>query len=184
MSINSNDKLRLFFALWPDDEIRTALMQLQAPMQGRWIPYGNLHLTLAFLGMQPGSVVATAKDILARLQPRDERFVIDKVGYFPRNRVAWAGTHQVPDGLSALEQELNAALTERGIAYDRHGTFKPHITLARDASLPADIVFEPVVWRAHHVALVQSVTGSGGSVYEVLASRSLLEPAQGGSSSS
>src|SRR5688572_4527406 len=105
MSIKPNDNLRLFFALWPDDETRTALMQLQAPMQGRWIPYGNLHLTLAFLGMQPASVVATAKEILARLQPREETFIIDKVGYFPRNRVAWAGGHHVPEGLAALEQE-------------------------------------------------------------------------------
>lgn len=184
MSINPNDKLRLFFALWPDDAVKTALMQLQAPMQGRWIPYGNLHLTLAFLGMQPASVVTTAKEILAQLQPRDETLVIDKVGYFPRNRVAWAGTHQVPDGLASLEQELHSALSARGIAYDRHGTFKPHITLARDASLPADIVFDPIVWRAHHVVLVQSITGSDGSVYEVVASRSLHDPAQGGNASS
>ncbi|WP_151636625.1 RNA 2',3'-cyclic phosphodiesterase [Noviherbaspirillum aerium] len=180
MSINTNEKLRLFFALWPGDEVRTALMQLQAPMQGRWIPYGNLHLTLAFLGMQPASVITTAKEILAHLQPRDDTLIIDKVGYFPRNRVAWAGTHQLPQGLAALEQELFAALNARGITYDRHSEFKPHITLARDATLPADVVFEPIAWRADTVALVQSTTGSGGSVYEVLASRSLREPAQGG----
>lgn len=179
MSINTNDRLRLFFALWPDDEVRTALMQLQAPMQGRWIPYGNLHLTLAFLGMQPASVVAQAKEILAYLPSRDDTIILDKVGYFPRNRVAWAGATKVPEGLEALEQDLYSALTARGIEYDRHSKFKPHITLARDASLPADIVFEPIAWRADQIVLVQSTTGSSGSVYEVLGSRSLREPAQG-----
>jgi len=178
MSISNNDRQRLFFALWPDDEVRTGLMQLQAPMQGRWIPYGNLHLTLAFLGMQPASVIAAGKEILARLPSRDDTIVIDKVGYFPRNRVAWAGATHVPEGLAALEQDLYSALNAQGIGYDRHSKFKPHITLARDASLPADIVFDPITWRADNLVLVQSTTGSGGSVYEVIASRSLREPPQ------
>lgn len=175
MNAGNTDKLRLFFALWPDDATRAALLQLQAGMRGRIIPYNNLHLTLAFLGQQPASLLADTKDVLSRLSPSTILLTLDRVGYFPRNRIAWVGTHQVPETLISLQQELAEALDQRAIAFDRQKTFKPHITLARDASLPPDLTFSPIPWRANHVALVQSVTKAEGSTYELIASRSLDE---------
>ena len=175
MNASTSDTLRLFFALWPDDATRAALMQLQAPMRGRTIPYSNLHLTLAFLGQQPAALLPDAKDVLSRLSAPAAMLSLDRVGYFPRNRIAWIGMHQVPDALVMLQQQLSEALTERGIAFDNQKKFKPHITLARDASLPPDLAFAPIPWRANHVALVQSVTKAEGAVYELVASRSLDE---------
>lgn len=175
MNASTSDTLRLFFALWPDDATRAALMQLQAPMHGRTIPYSNLHLTLAFLGQQPTALLPDAKDVLSRLSAPAAMLSLDRVGYFPRNRIAWVGMHQVPDALVMLQQQLSEALTERGIAFDNQKKFKPHITLARDASLPPDLAFAPIPWRASYVALVQSVTKAEGAVYELVASRSLDE---------
>jgi 2'-5' RNA ligase len=175
MNANTTDSLRLFFALWPDDETRTALMQLQAPLQGRRIAYDNLHLTLAFLGQQPASVLPDLKQILTHLPPSPSTLTLDRIGYFNRNRIAWAGMHDVPDTLLKLQQELADALVRHGIAFDNQHGFKPHVTLARDATLPPDIIFTPVVWRASQVALVQSATRAGGASYRVLASRSLDE---------
>lgn len=171
-----SDTLRLFYALWPDDATRTALQQLQAPMRGRTIPYSNLHLTLAFLGQQPATVLPQAKDILLHLSAQPIPLMLDRVGYFPRNRIAWIGMHQVPDELVAVQQELAQALQQRGIAFDNRQPFKPHVTLARDASLPPDLTFDPIPWRASDVALVQSITHAEGALYEVLASRSLDAP--------
>lgn len=175
MNANTTDTLRLFFALWPDDATRTALQQLQASIRGRLIPYSNLHLTLAFLGAQPATLLADAKDLLTHLSASAASVSLDRVGYFSRNRIAWIGTHQVPAELIALELELSAALKDCGIAIDSKQTFKPHITLARDAELPPDIAFAPIPWRCDHVALVQSVTKPEGASYEVIASRSLDE---------
>ena len=53
--------LRLFFALWPGDALRTALAAAAAPavaqVAGQAVPPGNLHVTLAFLGPVPGSAL-------------------------------------------------------------------------------------------------------------------------------
>lgn len=176
MDTYTTESLRLFFALWPDDATRTALVQLQAPMQGRIVPYGNLHLTLAFLGQQPATVLADAQKILTHLSTPTPTLVLDRLGYFTRNRIAWIGSHATPPGLPALQQELTNALIANGISFNNQPSFKPHITLARDASLPPDITFDPLLWRADRVALVQSITDVHGSAYRVLASRSLDVP--------
>lgn len=169
MTANATETLRLFFALWPDDATRIALKQLQAPIKGRSVPHNNLHLTLAFLGQQPASIISTAKEILSRLSSPTAPLKLDQLGYFTRKRIAWVGTHQIPAELVSLQQELSAALQQHHIPFDERKDFKPHITLARDASLPPDMVFEPFVWRAEHVALVQS----DGNAYRLLASRTL-----------
>ncbi|HEY8607432.1 MAG TPA: RNA 2',3'-cyclic phosphodiesterase [Noviherbaspirillum sp.] len=183
MMASPSENVRLFLALWPDDTTRNALMQLQAPLRGRLVPYRNLHLTLAFLGLQPVETVNACKDILMHLGSPAPVLRLDKVGYFARNRIAWAGAHAAPPELMTLYEELSASLTHHGIGGDRQ-SFKPHVTLARDASMPVDMTFTPIVWRASHVTLVQSKTGPGGSAYEVIASRSLDEkiwiPDEGG----
>lgn len=146
------DTLRLFLALWPDDNVRNALVQLQAPLQGRLVPYANLHLTLAFLGLQPPSTVDVCKDVLMRASARQIVLRLDKVGYFARNRVAWVGAHSSPPELLSLHDELGAALAHHGLTGERQ-QFKPHITLARDASMPMDMTFTPIEWRASQLVL-------------------------------
>ncbi|MGH8806283.1 MAG: RNA 2',3'-cyclic phosphodiesterase [Noviherbaspirillum sp.] len=173
MNANATEMLRLFFALWPDDATRTSLMQLQALIRGRTVLYNNLHLTLAFLGPQPAAVLASAKEILTHLSSPATSLTLDRLGYFTRKRLAWVGAHQVPDELVSLQKELRDGLLQRGITFDDRKDFKAHITLARDASLPPDIVFDPIVWHASQVALVQSATDDQGTAYRVLASRSL-----------
>lgn len=173
MNANTSESLRLFFALWPDDLTRGELVQLQQSIQGRRIPYGNLHITLAFLGQQPASQLPVLKEILMHLPSMPLSLTLDRVAYFSRNRIAWAGMHAVPDSLVALQQNLAQALTQAGISFDNQPKFKPHITLARDAAPPPDVVFTPITWNANHAALVQSVMKPGGSNYEVLALRRL-----------
>jgi 2'-5' RNA ligase len=175
MNANTTESLRLFFALWPDDETRTALTQLQVPIRGRKIAYDNLHLTLAFLGQQPASVLPALKQILTHLSPSTPILTLDRIGYFSRNRIAWAGMHAVPDTLLKLQQELAQAIAQHEISFNNQHDFKPHVTLARDATLPPDIIFTPIDWRASQIALVQSATQAEGANYEVLATRSLDE---------
>lgn len=167
--------MRLFFALWPDVTTRAALKQLQAPIRGRITPYEHLHLTLAFLGQQPVSLLPTLKDILLHLKSPAPNLLLDRVGYFVRNRIAWAGTHETPRALQMLYRELSEALINQGIAFDSHNPFAPHITLVRDALTPPDLTFAPIRWHANHVALVCSDMRVEGNHYEVIASRSLDE---------
>jgi RNA 2',3'-cyclic 3'-phosphodiesterase len=173
MNASTPESLRLFFALWPDDATRTALLALQAAMRGRLVPYDNLHLTLAFLGQQQAAALPALKDVLAHVPPSPLQLTLDRAGYFTRNRVVWVGMHDTPDALLTLQQELIQDLQRHAVAFRQEHGFKPHVTLARDAALPADLVFTPIVWHAREIALVQSVTDADGTRYSVLASRSL-----------
>lgn len=170
MGEHTGQSKRLFYALWPDDATRTALMALQAHVQGRKTAYQNLHLTLAFLGQQPASLLPALTTILARLPSMPLQLTLDRVGYFTQKRIAWAGMHAVPEGLLALQRALVQELQQHCIAWDGRVGFRPHVTLARDAASLADFAFDPIAWRADHVALVESVTNPEGAVYRVLAS--------------
>lgn len=171
--MNHVESLRLFFALWPDDRTRDALMQLQSRIQGQTTSYRNLHLTLAFLGQQPVALLSDLKEILAHLPRQELTIELDRIGYFTRQRIVWAGTHRVPDNLLALQSQLMKSLGTLQPAPEVRGTFKPHVTLARNAEPPEDGDFAPIVWHANHIALVKSVTRPTGSLYEVVASRTL-----------
>lgn len=164
--------MRLFYALWPDEATRAALALIQQPLQGRKTRVGNLHITLAFLGEQPATQLTALQSVLAGLAMPALQLTIDQLGYFKRQRIAWAGMQHVPDELYALQQNLSAALSQHQISFDQRNSFKPHVTLARDAPPPPEFSFAPVVWPVGEVALVQSVMEPQGLVYRVLASRS------------
>lgn len=178
MNARTPESLRLFFALWPDDATASALRQLQTGMHGRLTAYSNLHITLVFLGQQPVSLLPDLKDVLAHLPRSEITLRLDHVGYFRRNRIAWVGARELPQDLVSLQQHLVDALRERNVEFRLEHDFKPHITLARDASMPADATFEPIVWRANQVALVKSVTTAERSRYSIVASREIDKDAR------
>jgi 2'-5' RNA ligase len=169
------DSLRLFYALWPDDAARAELMRLQSGLHGRLTRYDNFHITLAFLGQQPAALLPALKEILERLPTGSMTLTLNRSGYFSRNRIAWAGMHAPPDALFELQRSLAQLLVRKQVAYDAQSSFKPHVTLARNASPPSDMVFTPIVWRASQVVLVQSDMQRDGVIYRVLGSRSLDE---------
>ncbi len=165
----SKQSLRLFYALWPDDATREALMHMQARMHGRKTRYENFHLTLAFLGQQPADLLPAMRKILADIRPAQISLVLDRIGYFTQSRIAWAGMHETPAALIALQRDLVQGLAQNNIACNGRSAFRPHVTLARDAAPPEDLPFEPVVWRADHVVLVESTTDREGVIYRVIA---------------
>lgn len=171
----AKETTRLFYALWPDDATRTALMQLQINFGGRLTRYENLHITLAFLGEQPTALLPALKDLLDHLPKSEMTVTLDRLGYFPRNHIAWVGMHEVPDALLTFRSKLVQSLVQQDVSFDNRPAFKPHVTLARDASPPPDIVFNPIIWQVNQAVLVQSKTQPDGISYRVLASRSLDE---------
>jgi 2'-5' RNA ligase len=163
---------RLFFALLPDAATRAALARLQPLAPGRAVPAENLHLTLAFLGRQPGAAVAPLEQVLARLALPPLALRVDTLGYFAGPRIAWAGTTRPPAALLDLQARLMAALQQAGFAPDSHGGFRPHVTLARQAAPPPpDAAFAPLDWRVGRIALLAS--GAADGLYRTLAERSL-----------
>lgn len=148
---------KLFFALWPEEAARQALLRLQQPVRGRLIPPEKLHLTMAFLGQQPAEALPVLLAILHAVQMPPLRLEIDCYGYFKRPHIAWAGMRQPPAALLAAQAELMARLEAAGFSAATHGEFKPHITLAREAKeAPAEFSAAPVVWEGARLALVES----------------------------
>ena len=173
-SEHGRDKpLRLFYALWPDESVRETLQFLQARVHGRHIQAGNLHVTLAFLGNQPARHLPLLENVLAELPRTAFSLPIDQLGYFRKNRIAWAGSHVVPAPLIALQESLAETLTRHHIEFDNKKDFQAHITLARDADAPTDQPFEPFTWNVSQVALVQSLQEGSRLAYQILSSRRL-----------
>lgn len=171
------ESLRLFYALWPDERTRAALGRVQSGIHGRSTPYENLHLTLAFLGRRPRALLPALHAVLTRLPMTDITLVLDRLGYFGRHRIAWAGMQAMPPALLALQRALLAELARQHIACDHRSTFQPHITLARDAPATPERALPPIEWRAQQIVLAQSNRHADSVRYRVLAARRLNEAA-------
>jgi RNA 2',3'-cyclic 3'-phosphodiesterase len=162
--------MRLFFALWPGDRVRASLAhvagELAALADGKSVPTGKIHLTLAFLGEIEAERLAAARD--AARQARGSRFelVLDEVGSFRKAAVAWAGPTRVPAPLAELQSSLDIALRARGFALDER-PFVAHVTLARKiGKIVPRAPTLAIRWRPRDFALVRSEAGTGH--YEVV----------------
>ncbi len=175
MAAAASSSLRLFFALWPDEAARAALLGLQRrlgqPPGARPVAPENLHLTMAFLGMQPAPLLADIEAILDRVTVPEMTLEVDRYGCFSRARIAWAGVWRPPPALAALHEDLMDTLRQCGIGHDKASAFRPHISLLRNAVCESGPVDQGFSWRAPSLALVQSTTTPAGPIYKVLAQR-------------
>jgi 2'-5' RNA ligase len=166
---------RVFFALWPSDEVRArldAVARSHAAL-GRAIAARNLHVTIAFLGAIPEERVAGALAAARSLQKLtfDVSFMLhlDRVEFWRRSSLICLAAAQVPPELLALVAQLRAGLRERSFELREHEQFRPHVTLVRDVRRePADAGVASVQWAVDSFALVESKVGQRGSEYTVL----------------
>ncbi len=165
-----SDTQRLFFALWPDAELREAfvpLSKLKHECGGRAHPPGNLHITLHFLG----GVDAETRDCLEQaagevVVPPFE-LTLDRFGYWPRPRVVWLGSNETPEPLSELVSELSRVVEQCGLQPERR-PYHPHLTLLRKAKqAPAERAPE-LQWQVNEFVLAESASTPGGVEYRVL----------------
>jgi len=174
--MNSNatePRQRLFFALWPDDGVRSALAQTGRALLGkriRQVPEANLHITLAFVG----PVTADVRDCLvaaaAGIRCAPFELTIDHVGHWPRPRILWLGPSHTPPELWALVEGLNGAFDACGLPRERR-PWQAHLTLARKVSrAPPPVEIPPVQWSISDFCLVESVTDAQGASYRRLLS--------------
>ncbi len=141
--------MRLFIAMNFPEDLRarwgegTAALRAVAP-RARWTPTPQMHLTLAFLGEQPQSLVpalASALDTIAGTSTRLS-LAVQGIGAFPtwqRARVVWLGVEQSP-ALMQLADAVTRACRDLGVPGEGR-PFHPHVTLARlDDRVPVDHV--------------------------------------------
>jgi 2'-5' RNA ligase len=147
---------RLFFALWPSDQVRRELESLiedLPPYRGRAQHADDLHITLFFLGEVEADTRACAEAVAGRIMGRPFDLVLDQVGYWPRPRILWCGSSQVPGPLADLVGDLGEGLRGCGFRPERRPYF-PHVTLARRAGgAAASNLARPVVWSVREFVL-------------------------------
>ena len=86
---------RLFFALWPSDDIRNLIVenlkQLPKPLNGRPIQPENLHITLHFVGSVNEDIQACMQKAAATVYAEGFICHLDRYGYFPRPKTPVVG---------------------------------------------------------------------------------------------
>jgi RNA 2',3'-cyclic 3'-phosphodiesterase len=161
---------RLFFALWPDEDVRRAIAARAADVAaacapgGRPSAPGRYHLTLQFLGtFKPLPSALVDRAIAAADSVRAQAFslMLDRVGSFERNRVWWLGPGAAPPGLQSLHERLGAALAATGLPPDEDATrFVPHVTLGRKLQQRFEPrATKPLAWVVRDFVLVDSAAG-------------------------
>jgi len=152
--------MRLFFALWPDSDVRRELVRwvsaLRQQVPGRPTRAENLHATLAFVGEVDAANVARLEAAAARLQAPAFELVLDRLHYWPHNGIAYATCSHTPAALAALAGALQTGLVAAGFRVDTRA-YVPHVTLLRAVrQAPPDMTLSPLLWRVNDIALVES----------------------------
>ena len=163
--------MRLFIAIPLSDRIRASLADSQeilraAGVTGSWSPTENLHLTLAFIGEygEPDEILDAVSAV--SFEPFDLH--VSGTGSF--SDTLWAGIEK-NEALEKLVRRIRKSLAVAGIPFDRK-KFRPHITLARRSSLPADLSSLPgpdlSVMTVDSFSLFRSDRGKRGMIYTEL----------------
>lgn len=163
---------RVFFALWPDGQVRQQLDQAAIALHkgcgGRKTKAETIHLTLVFLGEVEMERLDRLRSAAAAIDGRRFCLEIDRLGYWKHNRIAWAGSGQCPAELQNLVNALEDGLSGEGLRFDRR-PYSPHLTLVRKALCREAVRLpETIRWEVSEFVLVQSALASSGSVYTVI----------------
>jgi 2'-5' RNA ligase len=163
---------RLFFALWPDEKLRTALATrlpaLTGESAGKPQRPDQWHVTLEFLGDVAAARLGALHRAAGRVRAAPFTVSFDQLEHWRKPQVVCLTARQIPASLARLVGGLRAALDEEGFVPESR-EFRPHVTLARKVKVARHGRLEPpLAWPAERFTLVRSVTGPAGSRYEPL----------------
>ena len=163
---------RLFFALWPSDELRQQIEhETRNPARlsgGRTIPAANLHITLAFLGSVSEAKIEDAKRSgnAAAVQPFE--LILGELTWWERQQLLCLEPTEGAEALQDLAGRLHTELRARGFMVELR-PFRAHVTVAREVVRAHDFkLINQLRWQVNRLELVESRTLPSGSVYTVL----------------
>ena len=138
MKLRQAAKVRLFIAIEIPEYIRNTFASLLKDFRSvaphlKWIPAGNLHVTLKFLGETDASNLDALQNVLASIRSDDPvHLEFRGLGFFPsekRPRVLSAGM-EASANLKSLAEDIDQAARSLGFPLEER-PFTPHLTLAR-----------------------------------------------------
>jgi 2'-5' RNA ligase len=165
---------RLFFALWPDESVRSACQRAareilaKTQREGRLTSPESYHLTLLFLGHAvPTEQETAARQAAKAVQASAFRLTLDVASSFPHSAAWWLGTREPPQALLALRLSLDEQMLNFGVVGDR-ANFTPHLTVIRARGRLASTPVRPIEWPVSDFVLMRSRLDAQPSVYDVL----------------
>lgn len=172
MSSGNEERRRLFFALWPGDEVREQLHRLtdnvSNQVRGRQMQAENLHLTLAFLGSVDEASYECLRQMASTIHLPSFQLSMDQLGYFRRPQVVWVGSSEIPEPLQLLVNAIKRGQLECGLEPEKR-PFQVHLTLMRKVARGIEFNdLSPLIWQVNDFCLVESHILPEGVEYEVL----------------
>jgi RNA 2',3'-cyclic 3'-phosphodiesterase len=160
---------RLFFALWPDADIRNSIASAAGKLQqhhGRMVPVDNMHITLVFLGSISKEKTTCILNKAGKLRVKPCTLVLDHLGWWKQAQVLWLAPATIPAVISSLVSDLGNCARQCEIRTDqRH--YQPHVTLVRKVrQKPALPTIKAVRWPVRGFSLIVSETRPEGATYE------------------
>ena len=187
-----SDRIRAFIAIKLPDGVARSLDKIKERLtpygwKVRWVPTGNIHLTLRFLGDIDGVDVAPIGQAMANavegLDPVSLRS--EGIGAFPgvkRPRALWVGVKGQTDVLAVLQGKLEKELAKLGFAQENR-PFRGHLTIGRAKgridpkqfldAMHALAEFESSAFVVDRIILFRSELKPSGAVYTELSEAAL-----------
>lgn len=185
--------MRSFIAIDISDVVKASIndiiSRLGADLRSvRWVPAGNMHLTLKFLGDINDDLVSIIKERLLHLGSCHQPFALDihGAGAFPNLKhpnILWIGI-KASDRLKSLFMDIDTSLSEIGFDREDRG-FSPHLTVGRvkDKRGIDPIIKELATYKdaffgtieVHEILLMKSVLKPSGAEYSAVAAIRLGE---------
>lgn len=150
----------------------------------RWVSYGDLHVTLKFLGETQVERIAEVEDAMRAAVAYKNKFELSLsgTGTFPgghRPSVFWVGVKDANDSLEALAYAMIDECANKGFPKENR-PFAPHITVGRTrdranvedltktASLLKSASLRSESQVIDHISLIHSLLTPKGPIYTTL----------------
>ena len=159
---------RIFIAIRFSDEFKRKLVEIQDSLKsrgvvGNYCSYGNLHMTLAFIGQHYD--LSAIRKAVSEVEFEPFELSLGALGTFPTKAgVIWCG---VKDGTQAtsLANQLREQLTANGVSFGET-EFYPHISLVQHPStIITDIAVPEATIRVEQIHVMKSERIDGQLIY-------------------
>jgi len=179
--VQSESRRRLFFALWPADEVRRQIEETTVGHArhsgGHVVPARNFHVTLVFVGEVTAQQVEGVMAAGGATSAQRFSMAFDQIESWPRSNVLVLNAARTPPEMVTLVDHLLFNLLEKQVKLKRE-VYRPHVTLVRQLPRLRPLQkIERISWPVHEFALIESTNdaaqggsrGAEGTRYTVLA---------------
>lgn len=133
---------RIFVAIRLDDETKQQLLALQRALKergvgGRYCPYGNMHMTMAFVGEKYD--LQAVREAVGEVIFESFCMTLGEMGTFgTKDGVIWCGVRE-KETVTSIAMRVRERLSAHGVTYSKTA-FYPHISLVQHpTSMVTDI---------------------------------------------